>query len=55
MQIDRVHEDGTVVFLDGNALIADFIVHCTGYYYSQHFLLLFFPSFEPVSISALLN
>lgn len=42
MQIDRVHEDGTVVFLDGNAVIADFIVHCTGYYYFQHFLLLFF-------------
>ncbi|CAL5187620.1 unnamed protein product [Lathyrus oleraceus] len=36
--IDRVHEDGTVVFLDGNALIADFIVHCTGYKYEFPFL-----------------
>jgi len=31
MQIDSVHEDGTVVFKDGHAVIADFIVHCTGY------------------------
>ncbi|KAL5098972.1 hypothetical protein RYX36_003299 [Vicia faba] len=36
--IDSVHEDGTVVFLDGNAVIADFIVHCTGYKYEFPFL-----------------
>lgn len=36
MQIDSVHEDGRVVFKDGNAVIADFILHCTGY--SEHSL-----------------
>jgi hypothetical protein len=47
MQIESVHEDGTVVFLDGNAVVADFIVHCTGY--AQHILLVKF-SFKPVSM-----
>jgi len=32
MQIDSVHEDGTVAFQDGSAVGADFIVHCTGYH-----------------------
>ncbi|XP_061357804.1 flavin-containing monooxygenase FMO GS-OX-like 4 isoform X6 [Gastrolobium bilobum] len=36
--IDSVHEDGSVVFKDGNAVGADFIVHCTGYKYDFPFL-----------------
>ncbi|KAK7307795.1 hypothetical protein VNO77_41174 [Canavalia gladiata] len=36
--IDSVHEDGTVVFQDGNAVVADFIMHCTGYKYDFPFL-----------------
>ncbi|KAL2348139.1 hypothetical protein Fmac_002139 [Flemingia macrophylla] len=36
--IDSVHEDGTVVFQDGNAVRADFIIHCTGYKYDFPFL-----------------
>nr|ACU19731.1 unknown [Glycine max] len=36
--IDSVHEDGTVVFQDGNAVGADFIIHCTGYKYDFPFL-----------------
>ncbi|TKY70848.1 Flavin-containing monooxygenase FMO GS-OX 5 [Spatholobus suberectus] len=36
--IDSVHEDGTVFFQDGNAVGADFIIHCTGYKYDFPFL-----------------
>ncbi|KAK7309041.1 hypothetical protein RJT34_05463 [Clitoria ternatea] len=36
--IDSVHEDGTVVFQDGNAVHADIIMHCTGYKYDFPFL-----------------
>ncbi|WJX60433.1 hypothetical protein P8452_45640 [Trifolium repens] len=36
--IESVHEDGTMVFLDGNAVVADFIVHCTGYKFDFPFL-----------------
>ncbi|ESW29329.1 hypothetical protein PHAVU_002G061500 [Phaseolus vulgaris] len=36
--IDTVHEDGTVVFQDGNAVGANFIIHCTGYNYDFPFL-----------------
>ncbi|KAF7828393.1 flavin-containing monooxygenase FMO GS-OX-like 4 [Senna tora] len=36
--IDHVYEDGRVVFLDGNAVCADFILHCTGYKYHFPFL-----------------
>ncbi|KAJ1416024.1 Flavin monooxygenase FMO [Sesbania bispinosa] len=36
--IDCVHEDGTVVFQDGNAVCADIIIHCTGYKYDFPFL-----------------
>lgn len=31
MQIESVHKDGTVIFYDGNAVLADVILHCTGY------------------------
>jgi len=34
MQVDSVHENGTVLFQDGNAVAADFIIHCTGYYHT---------------------
>ncbi|KAL5199619.1 hypothetical protein ABZP36_020822 [Zizania latifolia] len=30
LQIDRAQEDGSVVFHDGNSIIADVIMHCTG-------------------------
>ncbi|MED6199286.1 hypothetical protein PIB30_074539 [Stylosanthes scabra] len=36
--IDSVHEDGRVVFRDGDAVGADIIVHCTGYKYDFSFL-----------------
>ncbi|XP_028762534.1 flavin-containing monooxygenase FMO GS-OX-like 2 [Neltuma alba] len=36
--IDSVHEDGRVVFKDGNAVYADVILHCTGYKYDFPFL-----------------
>ncbi|KAI9076613.1 hypothetical protein K1719_041378 [Acacia pycnantha] len=36
--IDSVHEDGRVVFNDGNAVYADVILHCTGYKYDFPFL-----------------
>lgn len=36
--IDSVHEDGRVVFKDGNAVCADVILHCTGYKYHFPFL-----------------
>ena len=31
MQIDSAREDGTVVFRNGKMVIADVIMHCTGY------------------------
>ena len=31
MQIKDVCEDGSVNFLDGSIVIADIILHCTGY------------------------
>ncbi|XP_074307207.1 flavin-containing monooxygenase FMO GS-OX-like 3 [Silene latifolia] len=36
--IDRVHEDGRVVFEDDTDVIADIILHCTGYKYHYPFL-----------------
>ncbi|XP_027359994.1 flavin-containing monooxygenase FMO GS-OX-like 4 isoform X1 [Abrus precatorius] len=36
--IDSVHEDGTIVFQDGNAVGADSIIYCTGYKYDFPFL-----------------
>ncbi|KAI4311659.1 hypothetical protein MLD38_036538 [Melastoma candidum] len=36
--IDRVCEDGTVIFLDGSSVRADVIMHCTGYKYHFPFL-----------------
>lgn len=36
--IDSVHEDGRVIFQDGNAVCADSIIHCTGYKYEFPFL-----------------
>ncbi|CAI9757570.1 unnamed protein product [Fraxinus pennsylvanica] len=37
-QIDSLHEDGMVFFIDGSWLIADTIIYCTGYSYSFPFL-----------------
>lgn len=31
MQIKSAHDDGTVVFPDGSSVLADVILHCTGY------------------------
>ena len=31
MQIERVQKDGTVIFEDGSMVLADVILHCTGY------------------------
>ena len=31
MQIESVRGDGTVYFLDGSFILADVILHCTGY------------------------
>ncbi|KAK9277113.1 hypothetical protein L1049_006652 [Liquidambar formosana] len=36
--IESVHEDGTVVFRDGSVVLADVILHCTGYKYHFPFL-----------------
>ncbi|XP_021660779.2 flavin-containing monooxygenase FMO GS-OX5 isoform X2 [Hevea brasiliensis] len=36
--IESSHEDGTVVFRDGSAIVADVILHCTGYKYHFPFL-----------------
>ncbi len=33
MQIKSVHGDGSVVFEDGSVVVADTILHCTGYVY----------------------
>lgn len=37
-QINRVYDDGTVVFQDGHQIEADTILHCTGYKYHFPFL-----------------
>ncbi|CAM0954451.1 unnamed protein product [Alopecurus aequalis] len=37
-QIERLHADGRVVFVDGSCVVADAIVYCTGYAYSFPFL-----------------
>ena len=31
MQVESVHRDGTVIFQDGSGVLADVIMHCTGY------------------------
>ena len=31
MQIESVHKDGSVIFNDGSVVLADVILHCTGY------------------------
>ncbi|XVE65041.1 hypothetical protein DITRI_Ditri07aG0150200 [Diplodiscus trichospermus] len=36
--IDSAHGDGTVVFRNGKVVLADFIMHCTGYKYHFPFL-----------------
>ncbi|KAG8100683.1 hypothetical protein GUJ93_ZPchr0013g34132 [Zizania palustris] len=37
-QIDRLCEDGRVVFADGSCVVADAVIYCTGYIYSFPFL-----------------
>ncbi|WOH10421.1 hypothetical protein DCAR_0729890 [Daucus carota subsp. sativus] len=37
-EIDSLHEDGRVVFVDGSCLTADTIIYCTGYQYTLPFL-----------------
>ncbi|KAM5572836.1 hypothetical protein ABKV19_012741, partial [Rosa sericea] len=37
-KIESVHEDGSVVFTDGSVVVADTILHCTGYKYHFPFL-----------------
>ncbi|XP_059642928.1 flavin-containing monooxygenase FMO GS-OX-like 9 [Cornus florida] len=37
-QIESLHEDGRVLFVDGSWVIADTIIYCTGYSYSFPFL-----------------
>ncbi|RWR87493.1 flavin-containing monooxygenase FMO GS-OX-like protein 4 [Cinnamomum micranthum f. kanehirae] len=36
--IESAHDDGTVVFRDGSSVLADVILHCTGYKYDFPFL-----------------
>ncbi|XP_058085022.1 flavin-containing monooxygenase FMO GS-OX-like 4 isoform X2 [Magnolia sinica] len=36
--IRSTHEDGTVVFWDGSSVVAEIILHCTGYKYNFPFL-----------------
>ncbi|CAA7022613.1 unnamed protein product [Microthlaspi erraticum] len=36
--IERVHEDGSVVFQNGETILVDVIMHCTGYKYHFPFL-----------------
>jgi len=31
MQIESVHEDGSVVYQNGKTISVDIIMHCTGY------------------------
>lgn len=38
LMVQSAHEDGTVKFEDGNSIVADAIVHCTGYAFSFPFL-----------------
>ncbi|KAL6647216.1 hypothetical protein ACP70R_014653 [Stipagrostis hirtigluma subsp. patula] len=38
LQIDRLCEDGQVMFVDGSCVAADSVVYCTGYDYSFPFL-----------------
>uniref|UniRef100_F6HCY7 Flavin-containing monooxygenase n=1 Tax=Vitis vinifera TaxID=29760 RepID=F6HCY7_VITVI len=38
MQVESVHRDGTVIFQDGSGVLADVIMHCTGYEYYFPFL-----------------
>ncbi|KAL6349005.1 hypothetical protein AAG906_033661 [Vitis piasezkii] len=38
MQIESVQKDGTVIFYDGSVVLADVILHCTGYKYHFPFL-----------------
>lgn len=37
-QVDRLCEDGRVVFVDGSCIVADTVIYCTGYTYSFPFL-----------------
>ncbi|KAK7301501.1 hypothetical protein RJT34_12366 [Clitoria ternatea] len=37
-QIDTLHEDGRVTFMDGSCILADSILYCTGYSYAFPFL-----------------
>lgn len=37
-QIESLHEDGRVLFIDGSCVIADTILYCTGYSYALPFL-----------------
>ncbi|KAI9173406.1 hypothetical protein LWI28_000782 [Acer negundo] len=37
-KIESAHEDGTVVFRNGRVILADVILHCTGYNYRYPFL-----------------
>lgn len=37
-QIERVDEDGSVVFQNGQTILVDVIMHCTGYKYHFPFL-----------------
>ncbi|XP_062026007.1 flavin-containing monooxygenase FMO GS-OX-like 2 [Rosa rugosa] len=37
-KIKSVHEDGSVVFINGSVVVADTILHCTGYKYHLPFL-----------------
>ncbi|CAL5089057.1 unnamed protein product [Urochloa decumbens] len=37
-QVDRLCEDGQVVFADGSSVVADTVIYCTGYLYSFPFL-----------------
>ncbi|KAH8521731.1 hypothetical protein H0E87_002691 [Populus deltoides] len=38
LQIKSAHKDGSVAFRDGNTIVADIILHCTGYKYYFPFL-----------------
>ncbi|WOH10420.1 hypothetical protein DCAR_0729889 [Daucus carota subsp. sativus] len=38
LEIESLHEDGRVVFVDGSCLTADTIIYCTGYRYTLPFL-----------------
>ncbi|KAK4437015.1 Flavin-containing monooxygenase FMO GS-OX-like 9 [Sesamum alatum] len=37
-QIESLHEDGRVLFVDGSWIVADTVIYCTGYSYSFPFL-----------------